>query len=134
MTTPSRPSRFGNLRALKERGDVPPIEESSPAPTETPALPPQLPQEATKEAPAGKVRASTPRPQKGDKAAVVVGKSKRPDYHQTTIYVRASVHADAADKLRREQMAAKQRGEDRRDLSDVIDGLLEGWAAGRFKV
>lgn len=144
MTNPSRPNRFGGLKALKDRGDVPATGES-PAPSETHAVPPQIAQEPAKEPQAEKVQASRPRPQRGAQthgtlanpnisgAERIPGKSRRDDYRSTTIYVRAEVHADATDKLRSEERG-KKRGEPKRDMSDVIDALLAGWVAGRFKL
>jgi hypothetical protein len=137
MSEPSRVGRFGGLaKVAKARGEVPLADPSAEAATHEqpePAIPaPARPPEATKEAQGGKVPVTSPKPQRGAKA-VEVGKSKREDYRQTTLYVQADLHADAFDKLRAEQRRAK-KGEPRRDMSDVMGALLDGWVSGRFTV
>lgn len=49
------------------------------------------------------------------------GKSRNPDYTQVTSYIRKEVYYRAKNRLNDEQV----RATDRRDLSDVLDRLLE---------
>lgn len=49
------------------------------------------------------------------------GKSKNPEYTQVTSYLRKEVYYRAKNRLNDEQV----RATDRRDLSDVMDRLLE---------
>jgi hypothetical protein len=136
MSSPSRPSRFGNLRRLKEQGEMPADGPDSVPAATAPAIPHQIAPEAAEDAMRPSVPPTIPVPHRdaeikqGTKAR---GKSKRDDYRSTTIYVPASVHDDAVDKLRLEHRSTK-KGDARRDLSDVIGALLAGWAGGRFEV
>lgn len=49
------------------------------------------------------------------------GKSSNPEYTQVTSYMRREVYYRAKNRLNDEQVTAKER----RDLSDVLDSLLE---------
>lgn len=49
------------------------------------------------------------------------GKSSNPDYTQVTSYLRKEVYYRAKNRLNDEQVRATER----RDLSDVLDSLLE---------
>lgn len=134
MTNPSRPSRFGNLRALKDRGDVPPAEEGTPAPPETPAVPPTIAQEAANERQPGKVQASTPRRQRGDRApdpSEVQGRGpgrppgKRSDdaFRQVSALVRRDTYKAAQRRLLDEE----------REFSELVQALLDRWLRGDVK-
>lgn len=130
MTTPSRPSRFGNLRALKERGDVPPIEERSSAPTETPAVPPQLPQDATKDLPAGKGRPRPAARRRGAERAEAeqpAGKVGRPTGKRSDETFR-----QVSALVRRDTYKATQRRllEEEREFSELVQSLLDRWLRG----
>lgn len=130
MTNPSRPSRFGNLRALKERGEIPPAEESSAAAPETRSAPPQLPQEAAKETATRKGGAKPPRPQTGANAVDPPAKPGRPAGKRSDAEFR-----QVSALVRRDTYKATQRRllDEEREFSELVESLLLAWLAGKVR-
>lgn len=140
MTEPSRPSRFGSLRALKERGTVPAVEPETPSVPESSAPGQGRAQEGADDVGREKVRGPRPRAQRGAQTVEPAakrtgrppGKRSQGEYTQITSYVPEPVHFDAVTKLRQENRETPK--EERRDFSDVVEALLRGWLAGKFKL
>lgn len=53
-----------------------------------------------------------------------LAKSNDPEYLRVTAYIRRTTDA---------QLRRKLLEQDRREISDVIEALLDGWIAGRFQ-
>lgn len=149
MTNPSRPSRFGKLRELKERGDVPLNEpegallgtEETPEPDdasvsgpEMPAVAPQIAQDAANRRPRGNAQATRQRPQRGAQTADAepegrgrVGRppGKRSDeaFRQVSAIVRRDTYRATRRRLLDEE----------REFSQLIQVLLDRWLKGDIR-
>ncbi|GEM46397.1 hypothetical protein [Deinococcus cellulosilyticus] len=110
-------SRFANLKKIIESPEAEP--EVTLEAAQTPAAPEPV---LAEPAPASSIPAAEPRRKRGRPE----GKRSDPTFTGTTFYVEKSVLLDAQVKLLQEGKT--------RDVSEVVNGLLKLWTAGKVKL
>lgn len=147
MTEPSRPGRFGGVRAIKQDVEEPntanqpsPTGETAPPSRQEPAGATIAPSGAGSSAPApttapaGKERgrgvnpSTTPAHLDPTPNLRQRGKRSDPDFAQVSAYVRKATYRATQRRLFEMNDAG-----DPRDFSDVVETLLAGWLSGKFK-
>lgn len=74
--------------------------------------------------PVDKVAGGIPKPKGLPKPVVKVGKSRNPDFSKITCYVEETTRKEVARRLI----------DDGRELSEIVQVLLDGWASGKLHV